>query len=78
MILLEIKRKSNECKEVIISVNDDSFEGGFLGPYNYSNCQCSASSRRFSCSFRPSTKASHRIASQAINNSYFKEALRAL
>ena len=66
------------CKEVIIGVNDDSIEGGFLGPYNYSNCQGSPSSRRFSCPFRPSTKASHRIASQAVNNSYFKEALRAL
>ena len=66
------------CKEVIIGVNDDSIEGGFLGPYNYSNCQGSASSRRFSCLFRPSTKASYRIASQAVNNSYFKEALRAL
>ena len=71
-------RSAASCKEVIIGVNDDSIEGGFLGPYNYSNCQGSASSRRFSCSFRPSTKASHRIASQAINNSYFKEALRAL
>ena len=66
------------CKEVIIGVNDDSIEGGFLGPYNYSNCQGSASSHRFSCLFRPSTKASHRIASQVVNNSYFKEALRAL
>ena len=62
---------SVSCKEVIIGVNDDSIEGGFLGPYNYSNCQGSASSRRFSCLFRPSTKASHRIASQAVNNSLF-------
>ena len=51
---------SVSCKEVIIGVNDDSIEGGFLGPYNYSNCQGSASSRRFSCLFRPSIKASHR------------------
>ena len=62
---------SVSCKEVIIGVNDDSIEGGFLGPYNYSNCQGSASFRRFSCLFRPSTKASHRIASQAVNNSLF-------
>ena len=66
------------CKEVIIGVNDDSIEGGFLSPYNYFDCQGLASSRRFSCPFKPSTKASHRIASQAVNNSYFKEALRAL
>jgi len=59
------------CKEVIIGVNDDSIEGGFLGPYNYSNCQGSASSHRFSYLFRPSIKASHRIASQAVNNSLF-------
>jgi len=71
-------RRVYVCKEVIIGVNDDSIEGGFLGPYNYSNCQGSASSRRFSYLFRPSTKASHRIASQAVNNSYFQEALRAL
>ena len=62
---------SVSCKEVIIGVNDDSIEGGFLGPYNYSNCQGSASSRRFSYLFRPSIKASHRIASQAVNNSLF-------
>ena len=66
------------CKEVIIGVNNVSIKGGFLGPYNYFNCQGSASSRRFSCLFRPSIKASYRIASQAVNNSYFKEALRAL
>ena len=41
-------------------MNDDSIEGGFLDPYNYSNCQGSASSRRFSYLFRPSIKASHR------------------
>jgi len=70
-------RRVYVCKEVIIGVNDDSIEGGFLGPYNYSNCQGSASSRRFSYLFRPNIKASHRIASQAVNNSYFKEALRA-
>ena len=71
-------RRVYVCKEVIIGVNDDSIEGGFLGPYNYSNCQGSASSHRFSYLFRPSIKASHRIASQAVNNSYFQEALRAL
>ena len=62
---------SVSCKEVIIGVNDDSIEGGFLSPYNYSNCQGSASSHRFSYLFRPSIKASHRIASQAVNNSLF-------
>ena len=59
------------CKEVIIGVNDDSIEGGFLDPYNYSNCQGSASSHRFSYLFRPNTKALHRIALQVINNSLF-------
>ena len=62
---------SVSCKEVIIGVNDDSIEGGFLGPYNYSNCQGSASFCRFSCLFRLNTKASHCIASQAVNNSLF-------
>ena len=34
---VRILAKAAICKEVIIGVNDDSIEGGFLGPYNYFN-----------------------------------------